>query len=134
MQQPSHDPVRKRNQLLIGALLLLMGIGMGLVLYGDWRDSQRCSATAIGQLDPVYRLRDSRYEITYTFFANGRTYAGRDSIESENPKFPHMLVRYDPNDPNHNEIQAKPYWTYLIAEVVVVLVGVVCVILGCIRR
>ncbi len=134
MQKRPYDTVKKSKQLLTGFLLLLFGIGGSLGNYQDWKKSQKCSAKTLGQFNPEYKVKSGTSYMTYTFSVDGKTYSGKDEIEFDEPKEQAVVVRYDPADPSHNEIQAKPHWFFLLPIAGFLIAGVVFVALGVSKR
>jgi hypothetical protein len=134
MQKRPYDTVKKSKQLLTGILLLLFGVGAAFGTYEEWKKSQKCSAKTLGQFNPEYRIKRGTSYVTYSFSVDGKRYSGKDEIEFDEPKDLSVIVRYDPADPSHNEIQSKPHWAFLLPVVGFLIGGVVFLVLGASKR
>lgn len=134
MQNRPYDTAKKSKQLLTGILLLLFGVGGTFGTYEEWKKSQQCSGRTIGQFNNEYKVKGSTSYMTYTFSVDGKTYSGKDEIEFDEPKEQSVMVRYDPADPAHNEIQAKPHWLFLLPVAGFLIGGVVFVALGASKK
>lgn len=102
-----------------GMIIIIMGGILFLSAMWDKWNSNRCTATAVGQV-LRYSIEETkrfgvttkeRFLMTYVFYVNGKPYTREIQVSTE-LKSPTFSVRYDPENPENHELVPVKGWGF----------------------